>query len=170
VTNASNRARGCSGEPLRRTRAASIPSIEVPDISPTARRALLVDFLLISVGASSPADSAILCFHRHSGFVPVFEIKKPGFTPRRKARQDRKVSPSLATPNPRRGAVISPLSIRSGYGWSISAPILCFHIHSGFVPSILLLKPGLTPGLRARTTPNPSLPEEGSQPRTPLVG
>ncbi len=57
---------------------------------------------------------------------PRFRFRKHGFTPRRKAGKVRKAALPPTSD--------SPPWTRSGQGWLIPAPILCFHRHSRFVP------------------------------------
>jgi len=79
----------------------------------------------------------VLCFHIHSGFVPpFFAINNPV------SRQDAKCAKVAKGHHPlpllnrggESGAWNSPPCTRRGQGRSIFQPVLCFHIHSGFVP------------------------------------
>jgi len=106
----------------------------------------------------------ILCFHKHAGFVPSFSSLQTRFHAKADGRKGRKVPPAPTPPHLRRGARKLPSLIRRGQGWLISAPTLCFHRHSRFVPSFFVIpNPVSRQGAKVRKChhPNPSSSEEG---------
>ena len=68
-----------------------------------------------------------------------FSKAKAGFTPRRQVRQGCKIPPPPSPPHRGGEPANSPPWIRRGQGWLMSAPILCFHRHSRFVPPFFIV-------------------------------
>jgi len=106
-----------------------------------------------------------LCFHRHSRFVPSFSSLQTRFH----AKAQRPQSPTTPDPSSSEEGCLgnSPPWIRRGHGWLISAPTLCFHRHSRFVPSFSSLRTRFHAKAQSAqrpqspTIPDPSSSEEG---------